>query len=115
MSESVVFVGVLARVADRERAAVKQHIDALPSVETFEVEAEGKMGMVIEAVNIDTAHAILREQIDTVDGVLGTWPVSLEMDGGAQAACTAAASPRRDRGLRDRAPRTLDAFQDSDA
>ncbi len=83
MSDPIVIVGVRARVSDPDRAVVKEHLVALPRVETFEVAAAPRMGFVIEAPDLDAAHTCLRGEIDTIPGVLGTWPVSVELDDGS--------------------------------
>ncbi|MFO1077629.1 MAG: chaperone NapD [Planctomycetota bacterium] len=82
MSDSCVVVGVLARVADEARAAVAARCEALPGVSTFAVDAPGQIGLLIEARDLEEAHDCLRERIDVVPGVLGTWPVTVEWDTG---------------------------------
>ncbi|MCA8977707.1 MAG: hypothetical protein KDC98_23485 [Planctomycetes bacterium] len=84
MGESLVMVGVLARVAIDQRGAVQERLASLPGVDTFEVEGRDRMGLVLEAPDLDAAHTFLTEHVDTIDGVLGTWPVSVEIDTGSE-------------------------------
>lgn len=82
MASDLVVVGVLARIEAGDVEGVKARLAAIPGVETFDLpEPEpGKLGVLIEASGVDDAHACLREHVDTTPGVLGTWPVALELD-----------------------------------
>ena len=79
---SYVVVGVLARIDAADREGVTQRLDALDGVRAFPVPEPEKLGLVIEAFGIDAAHDRLRRDIDTMPGVLGTWPVSVEIEPG---------------------------------
>lgn len=52
----------------------------MAGVSTFAIAAPDQIGLLIEASDLDAAHACLRQRIDIVPGVLGTWPVAVEMD-----------------------------------
>lgn len=80
MSESLVVVGVLARVEAGCRAAVQAACGALPGVTVFAVADEDRLGLLLEATDLEAAHVLLNERVAAVPGVLGTWPVAVEMD-----------------------------------
>lgn len=82
MSETMVVVGVLARVASERRAAFAGACAELPGVTVFAVAGADRLGLLVEAPDLETAHALLRTRIDSMPGLLGTWPVAVEMDQG---------------------------------
>ena len=69
-------VGVLARVRTSERGRIEKDLCLFPGVSIFQVgDEEGRIGNLIESRSLEEAHAFLTGTIDSVDGVLGTWPV----------------------------------------
>ena len=112
--ESFVTVGVLARIAIDDAVMVRERLDALPGVETFDVDdpngaeacveavsdvevesgfavdherrASGRLGLVIEADGLDAAHSCLCDQVNRTEGVLGTWPIAVELADGTEIA-----------------------------
>jgi nitrate reductase NapAB chaperone NapD len=72
----MVLVGALARIEEGEREDVDKRLSGLTGVETFPVEQQGSMGLVIEAEDIEAAHRVLTEEVSHTAGVLGAWPVS---------------------------------------
>ncbi len=85
-----VVVGVLARIDTTRTREVSTALEAIHGVSVFEVppppaggEVEGgRIGLLIEAEDLDAAHAVLRGQVDRTSGVLGTWPVAVESGDG---------------------------------
>ena len=68
-------VGALARVQITVREDTKRELAALPGVETFDLEDEQQLGVLIEAPSLDEAHAVLSKDIPRATGVLCVWPV----------------------------------------
>ncbi len=68
-------VGVLVRVEEIHSADVAKRLEALDGVSTFDVEQPSSLGVLLEAEDLDSAHAILREKIEPTEGVLAAWPV----------------------------------------
>ncbi len=73
-------VGVLARVDRDQRQAVWKDLESDAGLTPFRIEDENRMGILIEAPTLDGAHVILKERINPVPGVLGTWPVYMYSD-----------------------------------
>ena len=80
MDSDLVIVGVLARIETGESTAVRRRLNALEGVETFDLPETERLGVLIEADSLDAAHARLDADVRTTAGVLGTWPVSIEVD-----------------------------------
>jgi len=72
---TMTIVGILVRLEEEHRAEVAERLSAIEGVSTFEVEQPGSLGALLEAPDLDRAHAILREQIEPTEGVLAAWPV----------------------------------------
>ena len=82
----MVVVGVLTRINRNTRNETLEALSQLDGVTLFELpnpEPE-RIGLVLRARTLDSAHALLTEQIDTTEGVLGTWPVHTELDSSAE-------------------------------
>ena len=74
----MIIVGVYARV-ERDRAeAVRRRLDALEGVETFPLRESGTLGILLEAPDLDRAHARLTGEIRGMEGVLAAWPVYMQ-------------------------------------
>ena len=71
----MVLLGILARVDCEARDQVEDELTRMGGVETFGVEDPLRMGILVTADDLDSAHAILTRRIDYLEGVLGTWPV----------------------------------------
>ncbi len=80
MDNELVIVGVLARIDVSDAAGVRDRLNGMDGVETFDLPEPEKLGILIEAPGIDAAHQRLCRDVDPTEGVLGTWPVSLEFD-----------------------------------
>lgn len=88
----MVLIGVLARIVPGQRAALWTDLSERPGVQPFEVDDDDRIGLLVEAESLESAHDRLRGEINQVDGVLGTWPVyvDLEDETGAEQAVRAA-------------------------
>lgn len=101
MPTAPVVVGVLARIDVHRSREVSLALEAVRGVSVFEVPAPpaggeiegGRIGVLIEAEDLDAAHAVLRGQVDRTPGVLGTWPVAVESGDGFGAAVDAPRAP----------------------
>jgi hypothetical protein len=80
MKSDLVVVGVVARVDTKDSTGVRRRLETIEGVETFDLPVPEKLGILIEARGIDAAHRRLCDEVDQTDGVLGTWPVALEID-----------------------------------
>ncbi len=78
--DDYVVVGALARVDVDRRQETRARIEALEGFTTFDVEDPLKLGVLIEATTLEEAHARFVSQLTSVDGVLGAWPVSVDID-----------------------------------
>ena len=68
-------VGVLARIEHDRRDSVWKALEADPALTPFRIEDDDRLGVLIEAPDLDGAHEILTTRLDVVEGVLGSWPV----------------------------------------
>ncbi len=80
MESTVVVVGAFARIRPSSHAQVKRELDAREGITTFDLETEDKLGLVVEADSLDSAHARITKDVRGTAGVLGVWPVSVEVD-----------------------------------
>lgn len=68
-------VGAFARVKNEGLETTVRGLESIEGVSTFEIEAPGKVGLLIEAESLDNAHQVLTDNVRSVEGVLGVWPV----------------------------------------
>lgn len=68
-------VGALARIHIEDAGAVQARLASLGGVELFSVESPGRVGLIVEASDLDAAHARITREIEALDGVLAVWPV----------------------------------------
>jgi nitrate reductase NapAB chaperone NapD len=59
---------------------VRKRLTAVSGVTLFDLGEVGKIGLVIEAGDLDEAHRKLRVEIREIEGVLGVWPVYAHME-----------------------------------
>ena len=78
--KSTVVVGALARIEPSRRTEVICALVSHEGVSTFELEHDAKLGVLVEAESLDAAHALITRSVADAPGVLGVWPVSLELD-----------------------------------
>ena len=71
----VTVVGGLIRFTIGEEGAVADRLGALDGVSTFSLQETGRMGVLVEATDIDEAHRVLTQDVNGVDDVLGVWPI----------------------------------------
>ena len=74
-------LGILARVDVDLRAQVQKDLANLKGVDTFDVEDELQLGILVEAPDLDAARDVLTQQISSMPGVLGAWPIFADFGG----------------------------------
>lgn len=77
---AAVVMGAFVRVDDARTTAACDGLRALPGVTVFALDAAGKVGLLVEAGSLEEAHLQLTRDVAATDGVLGVWPVSVELD-----------------------------------
>lgn len=75
-----VCLGAFARIDEANEAAIRRRVDALINVESFDLDEPGKIGLFIEAPDLDAAHDMLTGTIGRMEGVLAVWPVYVNLD-----------------------------------
>lgn len=73
-------VGSFARVDVDAHDQVRERVELLPGVTTFDLGTREKIGLLIETDDLETAHELVNTRIPSVAGVLGVWPVSVHLD-----------------------------------
>jgi len=81
-TQTMAAVGAFARIEPTAAGEVAGRLDRIPGVETFLLDEPGKLGLVIEADDLDRAHAILTTDVRRTPGVLGVWAIYAEVDDG---------------------------------
>jgi nitrate reductase NapAB chaperone NapD len=71
----MVMVGAFARIEPGSAGTVIRRLERIAGVETFELDDPDKVGILIEADDMDRAHAMLTRDIRNIGGVWGVWPV----------------------------------------
>ena len=74
----MIIVGVYTRVAPDRAEAVRRRLDGMDGVETFPLREAGTLGILLEAPDLDRAHARLTGDIRGTEGVLAAWPVYMQ-------------------------------------
>jgi nitrate reductase NapAB chaperone NapD len=77
---SGVVLGAYARIDPGSRESVRDRLHDLKGVTLFDLDDPGKVGLVIEADDLEKAHQLLTHTVGRTPDVLGVWPVSLELD-----------------------------------
>ena len=67
-------VSAYVRVDASSIEAVRRRLSRLEGVTSFELEDVGKLGVWIEAPDLDGTHRVLSSKVVAVEGVLGVWP-----------------------------------------
>lgn len=80
MTTMIATVGAFARIDAAAAAAVRERLGRLDGVETFELDEPGKLGLIIEAPDLDEAHRRITREIQPAEGVLAVWPVFADFD-----------------------------------
>ena len=73
-------VGAWARVDVDDPERARRGLAELEGVETIDLGDPARVGLVIEADDLDSAHHLLTRTVPSVPGVLCAWPVSVHMD-----------------------------------
>ena len=73
-------VGAYVRIDTEDLAAIRDQLALLDGVEPFDLDQPGTLGVIVEAKDIDTAHAMLTEQVRAVAGVHGAWPLYVNIE-----------------------------------
>jgi nitrate reductase NapAB chaperone NapD len=68
-------VGAWARVNPERAEEVRRSMESFSQVSAFDLDEPGKVGLLIEAGDLDQAHGLLTKKIRCLDGVWGVWPV----------------------------------------
>jgi len=68
-------VGAFARIETTITNDVRLRLDEIAGVETFDLAASDKVGLLVEADDLDAAHELLTRRIVAVEGVLGVFPI----------------------------------------
>ncbi len=71
----MVILGLLARVVVAEHDGVCGRLAQLPGVTTFSVGETRRVGILVERMTIEEAHAAISREVEPIPGVLGVWPV----------------------------------------
>ena len=74
----MIIVGVYARVEADRTGEIRRRLDGLDGVETFPLREAGTLGILLEAPDLDRAHARLTGEIRGTEGVLAAWPVYMQ-------------------------------------
>lgn len=73
-------VGAFARIEPGESKSVRQRLDQIAGVETFDLDDRDRVGILIETKDAAEAEQILEGPIRATPGVWGAWPVSVELE-----------------------------------
>ncbi len=73
-------VGAFARVEIDDAEATRQRLSELDGVTPFDLDETGKVGLLIEAPDLDAAHNTLTEVVKPTAGVLAVWPVYVDVE-----------------------------------
>ncbi len=73
-------VGAYVRIDTEDQAAIRSQLSRIDGVEPFDLDQPGTLGLIVEAEDIDTAHAMLTGQIRAVNGVHGAWPLYVNIE-----------------------------------
>lgn len=68
-------IGAFARIEPGFKQSACRALDAIPSVSTFELESTERVGVLIEAADIDAAHHTLAFIVPETPGIVGATAV----------------------------------------
>ena len=75
-------IGAFARVEPGTFSGIKECLEGMEGISTFDLDKEDKVGILIEAANLDQAHQRLTGEIRAVKGILAVWPVYIHDENG---------------------------------
>ena len=75
--ESVSTIGADVLYVQRQDWIIRSHEEwrAMRKRRNFTVDQAERIGLLIECQSVDEAHAVLKEHVEQVPGILGAWPV----------------------------------------
>jgi len=73
-------IGAFVRIDVESAVAVRRKLSEMDGVSPFDLDEPDKIGLVIEAVDLDEAHAKLGGDIKGLEGVFGAWPVYVNFE-----------------------------------
>ncbi|MFG0253316.1 MAG: hypothetical protein ACF8NJ_10635 [Phycisphaerales bacterium JB038] len=73
-------VGAYARIDLDAVAETREALSQLAGVTLFDLDEEGKVGLLVEAADLDGAHSTITNEVHGVDGVLGVWPIYVDVE-----------------------------------
>jgi nitrate reductase NapAB chaperone NapD len=76
--DEMAMVGAFARIEPGTLDKVVERLEKIDGVSTFDLDDPGKVGLLIEAEDADSAHAKLTKEIRNTEDVWGVWPVYME-------------------------------------
>ncbi len=76
----VATVGAYARVDVETATEVRDRLAKLNGVTLFDLDEPAKVGLIVEADNLDIAYRKVTHEISQVKGVLGVWPVYADFE-----------------------------------
>ncbi len=68
-------IGVLARIDTIDRDRVSQDLVRVDGVSLFSVDEQERIGIILERRSLGEAHAALKDEVESIPGLLGAWPV----------------------------------------
>ncbi len=74
-ADRMALLGVLARVQESEYDAMFARLEQVDGVTPFGIGETMRVGILVEAESLSLSHALLTQQIETMPGILGAWPV----------------------------------------
>ena len=78
--ETWAVVGAYVRAKTADLGGTRRRTEEIEGLETFDLEREGMFGVVVEGPSIDAVHDVIEGRLTRLEGVLGVFPVSLEID-----------------------------------
>lgn len=73
-------VGAFARIDSDLASSCESALQELGGVSTFDVEDPDKLGVLVEAESLNDAHSTITTTIRNTPGVLGVWPVYVNIE-----------------------------------
>jgi hypothetical protein len=77
-------IGAFARVEPDRAESARVQLEALEAVETFDLGTPEKVGILIDAADLDAAHTLVTSTIPDVEGIMGVWPVYVNNEDGVE-------------------------------
>ncbi len=91
--ETLAVVGAYVRAKTADLEGTRRRAEELQGVETFDLDRGGMFGVVVEGPTIDAVHDVIEGRLARLEGVLGVFPVSLEIDDSSDSDAAARITP----------------------